>query len=78
MSNQSNTQSPDFETAIAELEHIVSQLESGNLPLAQSVDIYKRGAALLKNCQQSLTEAEQQIRMLTETGLLADFDPKSE
>jgi len=78
MSNQSNANPPSFETAIAELEAIVGQLESGNLPLAQSVDIYKRGAALLKNCQQSLTEAEQQIRILTESGLLTDFTPKSE
>lgn len=57
---------PNYENAITELETIVTQMETGNLPLAESLNAYKRGAELLKICQQSLTEAEQKIRILSE------------
>jgi len=48
-----------YESAMAELESIVSQLESGQLQLEQSLAAYRRGAELLKQCQQSLADAEQ-------------------
>ncbi len=70
--------SPNFETAIAELESIVSQMESGNLPLEQSINAYKRGAELLQICQKSLTDAEQQVRILTEANKLTTFEPINE
>ena len=64
---------PNFEATIAELEAIVGQMESGNLPLEQSIKAYKRGTELLQMCQQSLTNAEQQIRILTDANKLALF-----
>ena len=64
----------NFETTIAELETIVAQMESGNLPLDQSIKAYKRGAELLQSCQQSLADAEQQVRILTEANKLAAFE----
>jgi len=69
---------PDFETAISELESIVSQMETGNLPLETSLNAYKRGAALLLLCQKSLTEAEQQVRILNDANKLAAFEPSNE
>ncbi len=69
---------PDFETAISELESIVSQMEAGNLPLEASLSAYKRGAELLQLCQKSLTEAEQQVRILNDANKLAIFVPNSE
>ncbi len=69
---------PDFETAISELETIVSQMEAGNLPLEASLNAYKRGAALLLLCQKSLTEAEQQVRILNDANKLAAFEPDNE
>jgi exodeoxyribonuclease VII small subunit len=63
---------PSFEATIAELEAIVAQMESGNLPLEQSITAYKRGAELLQLCQQSLSNAEQEIRILTNENKLAD------
>ena len=65
---------PKFEATIAELEAIVAQMESGNLPLDQSIKAYKRGAELLQSCQQSLTDAEQQVRILTDANKLATFE----
>lgn len=67
-----------YESAMAELESIVSQLESGQLQLEQSLAAYQRGAELLKLCQQSLTDAEQKISILTEANTLASYSNTSE
>jgi exodeoxyribonuclease VII small subunit len=40
-----------FESALAELESIVATMEGGQLPLAESLAAYKRGAELLQFCQ---------------------------
>ena len=69
---------PNFEATIAELESIVALMESCNLPLDQSINAYKRGAALLQTCQQSLINAEQQVRILTEANKLAPFNPSDD
>lgn len=68
---------PDFETAIAELESIVNQMETGNLPLEASLNAYKRGAELLQLCQKSLTDAEQQVRLLNDANNLMVFQPSN-
>lgn len=69
---------PNFEATLAELETIVSQMESGNLPLEQSLNAYKRGVELLQICQKALTDAEQQVRILTDANKLAAFNPSNE
>ena len=61
-----NSSPPNFETAMAELEAIIRQMESQQLPLQDSLTAFKRGTALLQQCQQTLAEAEQQVRVLTE------------
>ena len=40
-----------FEDSLAELEKIVAHLERGDVPLADSIRIYKRGAALKARCE---------------------------
>jgi exodeoxyribonuclease VII small subunit len=61
-----------FESALAELEKIVSGMEAGQMPLEKSLAAYKRGAELLKFCQAALQDAQQQVRIL-EGGVLQDF-----
>jgi exodeoxyribonuclease VII small subunit len=61
-----------FETALAELESIVATMETGQLPLADALAAYKRGADLLKYCQDMLKDAQQQIQVL-EKGVLKAF-----
>lgn len=75
MQNKNSETPPNYETAVAELETIVNQMESENLTLEQSLNAYKRGAELLKICQQSLTEAEQQVRIVLEKNQLSTFSP---
>jgi exodeoxyribonuclease VII small subunit len=63
-----------FESAAAELESIVSRMESGQLSLEESLASYKRGAELLKFCQATLQEVQQQVKLL-EDGALKSFGP---
>jgi exodeoxyribonuclease VII small subunit len=77
MSNTAPKTAPapaSFETALAELETIVATMEGGQLPLAESLAAYKRGAELLQYCQAALKDAQQQVQML-ERGVLKSFEP---
>ena len=61
-----------FEAALAELETIVATMEGGQLPLAESLAAYKRGAELLQYCQAALKDAELQVQIF-EKGVLKAF-----
>ena len=63
-----------FEAALAELEALVAQMESGELPLKESLQKYQRGAELLAYCQDALKDAQNQIDVL-EKGVLKAFRP---
>jgi len=56
---------PSFEEALAELETLVETLESGELPLEESLKSFERGVELTRNCQQALDHAEQKVRILS-------------
>ncbi len=64
----------NFETALTELEAIVASMEGGQLPLAESLAAYKRGAELIAYCQSALKDAQQQIEVL-DRGVLKAFAP---
>ena len=53
-----------YEAAMSELDELVSQLESGQLPLDQLLGGYQRGAQLLAYCRGKLAAVEQQIKVL--------------
>jgi exodeoxyribonuclease VII small subunit len=67
--SRATTAPKDYESALAELEALVGEMESGSLPLDASLAAYKRGAELLQFCRQQLSDAEQQVKIL-EDGLL--------
>jgi exodeoxyribonuclease VII small subunit len=50
-----------FEESLAELEKIVAHLERGDVPLADSIRIYKRGAALKARCESQLKDAQLEV-----------------
>ena len=62
-----------FEEAVGELEAIVEAMESGSLPLEESLTAYKRGVEVLRAAQARLAAAEQQVKVLEE-GMLKPFD----
>lgn len=66
MGNKNREEQFDFEQALAELEKIVKQLESGNLPLEQSLALFERGVKLARECRQKLQAAELKISRLIE------------
>lgn len=62
----------DFESAIAELEKIVKQLEDGDLPLDKSLALFERGVELSRYCHDQLGAAQRRIEVLSERGELTD------
>lgn len=54
-----------FEQAMAELDQVVSKLESGSAPLDQSIDLYTRGTALKARCEALLADAQARIEKIT-------------
>ena len=53
-----------FEAQLATLERIVRELERGDLPLEQSLDLFEQGVKLSRECQERLNEAERRIEVL--------------
>ncbi len=51
----------NYEEASARLQEIVSSLEKGNLPLADSLTLFEEGTALIKRCTELLDQAEQKV-----------------
>jgi len=64
MSEPADISAMTFETALAELEQIVSRLESGQAPLEDSIRMYERGAALKAHCEQRLEAARLRVEKI--------------
>jgi exodeoxyribonuclease VII small subunit len=63
-----NIEELSFEQAYGELEEIVTRLESGELTLEDSVNLFERGRRLSERCQTILDQAELRITQLTDDG----------
>ncbi len=61
-------QAMSFEEAIAELESIVERLETGNVVLEESIEIYQRGSQLRAYCNEKLKIAQHRIEKITGSG----------
>jgi len=61
------SKTPKFETAMAELEELVAQIETGNLSLEDSLKQFEQGIKLSQVCQKALTNAEQRVKILTDS-----------
>ena len=55
-----------FEEAMIQLESIIKKLESGNLPLDESLVAFEEAVKLVRLCNERLQAAEQKVRILTE------------
>jgi exodeoxyribonuclease VII small subunit len=74
------TQIVDFETTIAELERVVSELD-GEVKLERALELFDRGMKLSMDCESFLKAAEQKVEILrrTASGLVTEpFDPALE
>lgn len=57
-------QETNFEAALEQLEGVVEQLETGELPLEESLVAFEKGVSLVIYCNQKLTEAEKKVELL--------------
>jgi exodeoxyribonuclease VII small subunit len=66
-----------FEQALAELEKIVGQLESGQAPLEESIALYERGARLKAHCEARLEAARLKVEKIVvgRDGTVSHADP---
>lgn len=67
---------PVFEDAMRELEAIIHGMEAGTLTLEQSLEAYKRGAELVKQCQAALERVREQVQVL-DGDVLKPFEHKA-
>ncbi|WP_375321963.1 exodeoxyribonuclease VII small subunit [Aliivibrio logei] len=64
-----------FEATIEELDSVVNQLESGDLPLEDALKKFERGIALARAGQEKLTDAEQRVDILLHADDNAELTP---
>ena len=55
-----------FEEALRALEDVVRRLETGEVPLEESIDLYERGEQLRKHCQARLDAAQARIEKIVQ------------
>lgn len=56
----------DFESSLNQLNQLIEKMEAGQLSLENSLQCFEEGVALIKQCQKTLSDAEQKIQILTE------------
>lgn len=69
------SKSKNFEQTLARLEEIVKKMESGNISLDESIEIYQEGITLSKQCSSMLEEAEGKVMAIVnkEQGIIEEF-----
>ncbi len=65
---------PPFEESLGELEAIVKQLESSDMPLEKSIELFERGVKLSDDCRKQLLDAETRVEILMKRG--AQVEPE--
>ena len=63
----------DFEKSLSELEHLVEDIEKGELPLEKALAEFERGVNLTRQCQTALQNAEQKVSLLLNNQTLTPF-----
>ena len=61
---EKKTKSSSFEENMKKLEEIVEKLESGDIDLDKSVELYEKGMVLKNNCEEKLKKVELQIKKI--------------
>jgi exodeoxyribonuclease VII small subunit len=64
-----------FEAGLKELEAVVKEMESGELPLERAIELFEKGMALSKQCRKQLDEAETRVEILIKKGDKVQAEP---
>jgi exodeoxyribonuclease VII small subunit len=74
----SDSKPVNLEKSLADLEALVEELESGDLPLDQAMKKFEQGIKLTRGCQAALKDAEQKVEILLKSAggeeSLQEFD----
>ena len=76
----SDSKPVNLEKSLSDLEALVEELESGDLPLDKAMKKFEQGIKLTRNCQAALKDAEQKVEVLLKSAggeSLQDFDTES-
>ena len=74
--DESNPES--FESAMEQLETLVSRMESGDLSLEESLKAFEKGVHLARFCQDQLQKAELKVQELNSKGEFIEIDQENE
>ena len=55
---------PTFEAGLSQLEGIVKEMETGDLPLERALELFEKGMKLSETCRKQLEDAETRVEML--------------
>jgi len=66
-----------FEAGLDELESVVKELESGELPLERALELFEKGMKLSADCRTQLEAAETRVEILTRRGHKVQAEPWS-
>jgi len=70
----SSTKKFNLEKSLADLEELVEELESGDLPLEKALKKFEEGIKLTRGCQAALKEAEQKVEVLQRSACGEDLE----
>lgn len=60
-----STNNTNFENSMQRLEQIVRAMENGDVPLDESLKLFKEGTDLVAHCSKLLDEAEMQVKIIS-------------
>jgi exodeoxyribonuclease VII small subunit len=69
------TPRPSFESGLEELEKIVKEMESGELPLERALELFEKGMSVSATCRKQLEEAESRVEILIRKGEKVQAEP---
>ncbi|WP_274311715.1 exodeoxyribonuclease VII small subunit [Staphylococcus hyicus] len=72
------TKNKNFEDMMKELEAIVNKLDNDQISLEESMDLYQKGMALSKSCEETLKKAEAKVSKLMENEEVSDDDSETQ
>ena len=71
--NEKNTETPALEDMFTDLEEVIGKMESTDITLEQSFELYNQGMELLKKCNQAIDSVEKKVLVLDEDGDTHEF-----
>ena len=66
--------SKSFEENLENLESMVKELETGDIPLEEAIEKYAMAMKLIKECDDALNQSKDKIAKIAENGEIKDFE----